>query len=165
MKADIHAIDSTCALLAKLRREAPLVHCMTNAVVTGYTANALLALGAAPAMIHDPEEAAQFAAIAGALLVNVGTITQDQAAAMRAAVAAANQAGRPWVLDPVAVGFLSLRTTVAAELKRKAPAIIRGNASEIIVLAGFKARTAPPPSPMPAKRLNCSSSRPVPPCL
>ncbi|NLE40661.1 MAG: hydroxyethylthiazole kinase [Lentisphaerae bacterium] len=139
MKADIHAIDSTCALLAKLRREAPLVHCMTNAVVTGYTANALLALGAAPAMIHDPEETAQFAAIAGALLVNIGTLTQDQAAAMRAAVAAANQAGRPWVLDPVAVGFLSFRTTVAAELKRKGPAIIRGNASEIIALAGFKA--------------------------
>lgn len=139
MNAHLYAIDSTCALLAKLRREAPLVHCMTNAVVTGYTANALLALGAAPAMIHDPEEAAQFAAIAGALLVNVGTITQDQAASMRAAVAAANRAGRPWVLDPVAVGFLSLRTAVAAELKLKGPAIIRGNASEIIALAGFKA--------------------------
>lgn len=139
MKPDPHAIETTCVLLAKLRKDVPLVHCMTNAVVTGYTANALLALGAAPAMIHDPEEASQFAAIAGALLVNIGTITQDQAVAMRAAVASANQAGRPWVLDPVAVGFLSLRTALAAELKAKRPSIIRGNASEIMALAGFKA--------------------------
>ncbi len=132
-------IESACTLLAKLRDEAPLVHCMTNAVVTGYTANALLALGAAPAMIHDPDEAAQFAAIAGALLVNAGTVTQDQAAAMRAAVAAANGAGRPWVLDPVATGFLGLRTSLCGELKMQRPAIIRGNASEIMALAGFQA--------------------------
>ena len=132
-------VEESCALLERVRREAPLVHCMTNAVVTGYTANCLLAVGAAPAMIPDAEEAAQFAAIAGGLLINVGTITRDQADAMRAAVDSANKAGRPWVLDPVAVGFLSLRTDVANELKMKTPAIIRGNASEIMALAGFKA--------------------------
>ncbi|MGI5868960.1 MAG: hydroxyethylthiazole kinase [Kiritimatiellia bacterium] len=139
MKPNLNAIDTTCELLERLREEMPLVHCMTNAVVTGYTANALLAAGAAPAMIHDREEAAQFAAAANALLINIGTITQDQAAAMRGAIDAANQAGRPWVLDPVAVGVLSLRTAFAAEAKLKTPAIIRGNASEIIALAGFKA--------------------------
>lgn len=132
-------IETSCVLLERVRREAPLVHCMTNAVVTGYTANCLLAVGAAPAMIHDPEEAAQFAAIAGGLLINIGTITRDQAASMRAAVDSANGAGRPWVLDPVAVGFLSLRTDLANELKMKRPSIIRGNASEIMALAGFKA--------------------------
>ena len=132
-------IDESCVLLERVRKEVPLVHCMTNTVVTGFTANCLLALGAAPAMIYDPEEASQFAAIAGGLLVNVGTITLDQANAMRYAVDSANAAGRPWVLDPVAVGFLTLRTNVSNELKLKSPAMIRGNASEIIALAGFKA--------------------------
>ncbi len=121
-----------------LRQRSPLIHCMTNTVVTGYTANCLLAVGAAPAMIDDAAEAGQFAALADGLLVNVGTITESQAAAMRIAVDAANRARRPWVLDPVAVGGLTLRTALAKELKAKHPAIIRGNASEIIALAGFK---------------------------
>ena len=125
-------------MLTRLREEAPLVHCMTNEVVTSYTANCLLAVGAAPAMIPDKQEARQFAAVAGALLINVGTITEPQAEAMRAAVDSANCAGRPWVLDPVAVGALSLRTSLANELKIKGPALIRGNASEIIALAGLK---------------------------
>lgn len=128
-----------CAdLLARLRSQMPLVHCMTNTVVTGYTANSMLAVGAAPAMIDDSVEAAQFASIAGGLLINVGTITEEQAVAMRAAVEAANAAGTPWVLDPVAVGALSLRTALANELKAKHPAIIRGNASEIMALAGLR---------------------------
>ncbi len=138
MKTETDFIKSSCELLERVREKAPLVHCMTNAVVTGYTANCLLALGAAPAMIDDANEAAQFAAITGGLLVNVGTITERQAEAMRGAVDAANQAKRPWVLDPVAVGFLSLRTKLSMELKGKRPAIIRGNASEIMALAGFK---------------------------
>ena len=80
------------ALLEEMRRRAPLVHCLTNHVVTNFTANVLLAAGAAPAMIHDPEESAIFAGVASALLVNVGTIEREQAEAMRRAVAAANAA-------------------------------------------------------------------------
>ena len=106
------------ALLGTMRTRVPLVHCLTNHVVTNFTANVLLAAGAAPAMIHDPEESAIFAGVASALLVNVGTIEREQAEAMRRAVAAANAAGRPWVLDPVAVGALPLRTQVAAERYR-----------------------------------------------
>ena len=124
------------ALLGEMRKRAPLVHCLTNHVVTNFTANVLLAAGAAPAMIHDPEESAMFAGVASALLVNVGTIEREQAEAMRRAVAAANAAGRPWVLDPVAVGALPLRTQVAAELVARKPAMVRGNASEILALAG-----------------------------
>lgn len=138
MKTETDYIESSCELLDRVREKAPLVHCMTNTVVTGYTANCLLAFGAAPAMIDDANEAAQFAAITGGLLINVGTITENQAEAMRGAVDAANRAKRPWVLDPVAVGFLSLRTALAMELKSKSPTIIRGNASEIMALAGFK---------------------------
>lgn len=125
--------------LEHFRRTAPLTHVITNDVVTGFTANVLLALGAAPAMITAPEEAGCFAAIASALSVNVGTLTSTQAATIRIAVDAANQSGTPWVLDPVAVGVLPYRTDLCRELLQKQPAAIRGNASEIMALAGLSA--------------------------
>ncbi|MCP5584747.1 hydroxyethylthiazole kinase [Klebsiella pneumoniae] len=118
-----------------LRAHSPLVHCMTNDVVQTFTANVLLAVGASPAMVIDPREAAQFAAIADALLINVGTLTEDRAVAMRAAVEHARQAGKPWTLDPVAVGALTVRTAFCHELLALQPATIRGNASEILALA------------------------------
>ncbi|EOV0604076.1 hydroxyethylthiazole kinase [Klebsiella pneumoniae] len=105
-----------------LRAHSPLVHCMTNDVVQTFTANVLLAVGASPAMVIDPREAAQFAAIADALLINVGTLTEDRAVAMRAAVEHARQAGRPWTLDPVAVGALTVRTAFCHELLVLQPA-------------------------------------------
>lgn len=122
-----------------LRAHSPLVHCMTNDVVQTFTANVLLAVGASPAMVIDPREAAQFAAIADALLINVGTLTEDRAVAMRAAVEHARQAGKPWTLDPVAVGALTARTAFCHELLALQPAAIRGNASEILALAGMSA--------------------------
>ncbi|HIB5986281.1 TPA: hydroxyethylthiazole kinase, partial [Klebsiella pneumoniae] len=122
-----------------LRAHSPLVHCMTNDVVQTFTANVLLAVGVSPAMVIDPREAAQFAAIADALLINVGTLTEDRAVAMRAAVEHARQAGRPWTLDPVAVGALTVRTAFCHELLVLQPAAIRGNASEILALAGMSA--------------------------
>jgi hydroxyethylthiazole kinase len=114
----------------------PLVHCLTNIVVAGFTANVLLALGASPAMVENAEEAAEFAAIAGGVLVNLGTLSSEREVAMRAAAASAHAAGRPWVLDPVAVGALAHRTRFAGELLEHRPTVIRGNASEIASLAG-----------------------------
>ncbi|HHQ6239182.1 TPA: hydroxyethylthiazole kinase [Klebsiella pneumoniae] len=105
-----------------LRAHSPLVHCMTNDVVQTFTANVLLAVGASPAMVIDPREAAQFAAIADALLINVGTLTEDRAVAMRAAVEHARQAGKSWTLDPVAVGALTVRTAFCHELLALQPA-------------------------------------------
>ncbi|MCJ1703693.1 hydroxyethylthiazole kinase [Rathayibacter sp. VKM Ac-2926] len=125
--------------LSELRRTAPLVQCITNAVVTGFTANSLLALGASPAMCDLPGEAGVFAGIASATLVNLGTPHAEQRDGAREAVAAASAAGTPWVLDPVAVGPLPVRTALAAELLEARPAIIRGNASEILALAGLGA--------------------------
>ena len=110
-----------------------------NDVVQTFTANVLLAVGASPAMVIDPREAALFAAIADALLINVGTLTEDRAVAMRAAVEHARQAGKPWTLDPVAVGALTVRTAFCHELLALQPAAIRGNASEILALAGMSA--------------------------
>lgn len=119
-----------------LRETAPLVHCLTNTVVQTITANALLAVGAAPAMVDEPKEAVEFAAIASAVLVNVGTVHERTAEAMLLAARAAADAGTPWVLDPVAVGALSFRTGVAAELAGLRPTVVRGNASEVMALAG-----------------------------
>ena len=125
------------AALATLRERAPLVHCLTNVVVTNWTANVLLAAGAAPAMVDNPHEAAGFAAAAGGVLVNLGTPYDDTTAAMHEAVRGAGEAGTPWVLDPVAAGGLPWRTTTARELLDvAAPAIVRGNASEILGLTG-----------------------------
>ncbi|MGY1841590.1 MULTISPECIES: hydroxyethylthiazole kinase [unclassified Modestobacter] len=119
-----------------LRDTAPLVHCLTNTVVQTITANALLAVGAAPAMVDDPAEASEFAAVASGVLVNVGTVSQRTADAMRLAARAAGEAGTPWVLDPVAVGGLGFRTALAADLVELRPTVIRGNASEVLALAG-----------------------------
>jgi len=127
------------SLLDAVRSGAPLVQVLTNSVVTGFTANVLLALGAAPAMVDIPEEAGPFATIAGGVLVNLGTPRAEQRDAMREAVAAASSAGTPWVLDPVAVGALPVRTPLAAELLAQRPAVVRGNASEILALAGHGA--------------------------
>ncbi len=121
---------------ALLRHHCPLVHCMTNDVVQTFTANVLLAVGASPAMVIDEDEAAQFSAIASALLINIGTITTARARAMRAAISSANAAGVPWVLDPVAVGALTLRTAFAHEVLALQPAAVRANASEIMALVG-----------------------------
>ncbi len=122
--------------LSELRTSAPLVHCMTNEVVQTFTANVLLALGASPAMVVSPKETAQFAKVADALLINIGTLHDSQAEAMLVAVKAANQAGTPWILDPVAVGGLEYRTHFAQQLIELNPAAIRGNASEILALDG-----------------------------
>lgn len=123
------------ATLQALRARTPLVHNITNLVVTNSTANALLAIGASPAMVEGAEEAAEFAAIADALVINLGTMSAARAEAMRLAAEAARQAGTPWVLDPVAVGAITYRSTVAVGLLASRPQVIRGNASEIIALA------------------------------
>src|SRR5215218_4263184 len=129
------AVDLRAARAALLART-PLVHCLTNTVVQTITANALLAAGAAPAMVDAPEEAGDFAAVASAVLVNVGTVHARTAEAMRLAARSAGAAGTPWVLDPVAVGGLVYRTELAAELVGLRPTVVRGNASEVMALAG-----------------------------
>ncbi len=135
--ATTFSLEIVASELARLRAGSPLVHLLTNEVVQEITANVLLAVGASPAMIVAAEEAAAFAAISGALLVNVGTLYPARLAVMQQAVAAANQAGVPWTLDPVAVGVLDYRTQACREFLACKPAAIRGNASEILALAGF----------------------------
>lgn len=135
-RLSIDPAHSSAQLLQRLRDTVPLTHCITNSVVTNFTANALLAIGASPAMVDIPGEAGMFAAIAGGLLVNLGTPAQEQREAAREAAVGANAAGTPWVLDPVAAGVLPVRTALALELASMGPTAIRGNASEILAVEG-----------------------------
>lgn len=133
-----HDLAAACgAALDDLRARTPLVQCLTNEVTTNLVANALLAIGASPAMASVPGEAEELAGAAGAVLVNLGTPGPDQRASVGATVAAAAGAGVPWVLDPVAVGVLSIRTRLAGHLLAERPTVVRGNASEVRALAGF----------------------------
>ena len=109
----------------------PLVLCLTNTVAANFTANCLLAIGAKPAMVVEPSEAEELASIADALLINLGTVSERQAEAMRAAVKVANERGIPWVLDPVGVQYLAYRRNLAQELIGLKPSLIRGNRAEV----------------------------------
>ncbi|WP_407944644.1 hydroxyethylthiazole kinase [Palleronia pelagia] len=122
--------------LTRLRESVPLVHCITNYVAMDLAANVLLAAGGSPAMVHAEEEVADFAPIAGALTINTGTLSPPWLRAMEAAADAANGAGVPWVLDPVANFATPYRRDASQRLLQRKPAILRGNASEILALAG-----------------------------
>lgn len=129
--------DTLAQSLARLKNTTPLVTNITNYVVTNSTANALLAVGASPIMTHAVEEVEELMAFSGALVINLGTVAKTYAEAMPVAFAAANQKGVPVVLDPVGAGATTLRTELPMKLlARYTPAIIRGNASEIMTLAG-----------------------------
>ncbi|CAG5069685.1 Hydroxyethylthiazole kinase [Dyadobacter sp. CECT 9623] len=128
--------------LSNLRNTVPLVHNITNFVVMNYTANALLAAGASPVMAHAVEEVEEMVSIAGALVVNIGTLSAHWVAGMKAAMVTAAQLGKPIVLDPVGAGATSYRNETLTELLDVAsPTIIRGNASEILALAGASVQT------------------------
>lgn len=128
------------ALRERVREQAPLVHCLTNQVTMNFVANVLLAAGASPAMTDHPEEAGDLAAVADGVLINLGTPSATSLEAMRRACLAASQADRPWVLDPVGAAALPLRREVSLELMGKHPAMVRGNASEILSLVDVDAR-------------------------
>jgi hydroxyethylthiazole kinase len=123
-------------VLARVRAERPLVHNITNFVVMNFTANALLAIGASPVMAHAPEEVADFAGMSRALVVNMGTIDSAFFPAMHVAARRARKKHVPWVFDPVGVGATDYRRGIGRHLVRMKPSVVRGNASEIMSLAG-----------------------------
>ena len=130
----------TGADLRTLRERKPLVHQITNYVVMNETANATLALGALPVMAHAPQEVEEMASVAGALVLNIGTLSDHWVEAMLLAGAAANRAGVPIVLDPVGAGATGYRTETARRLLDVLEiAVVRGNAAEVATLAGREA--------------------------
>ncbi|WP_457552855.1 hydroxyethylthiazole kinase [Desulfobacula sp.] len=125
-----------------IRKNAPLVHNITNYVVMNTTANALLAIGASPVMAHALPEVEEMAGIAGALVINIGTLSDAWIEAMFKAAKKAEQRQIPIIIDPVGVGATQYRTRTARELiQASAPSIIRGNGSEIIALCGQEQKT------------------------
>ena len=142
MKTTISS-DVLSAAIAAVRTQSPLVHNITNYVVMNNTANALLAVGASPVMAHWVSEMEEMTAIAGALVINIGTLDADWIEGMKAAGLAASRRGTPIVLDPVGAGATSQRTKAAWEIIDLChPTIIRGNGSEIMALvdAGIKSK-------------------------
>ena len=125
------------ATLRTLRARRPLVHQITNYVVMNETANATLALGALPVMAHAAQEVEEMAANAGALVLNIGTLSEDWIEAM---LLAGRAAKGPIVLDPVGVGATRYRTETAKRLLAELDVtVVRGNAAEIATLAGHAA--------------------------
>ena len=124
-------------LLEKLRNQNPLVHNITNVVVTNFTANGLLALGASPVMAYAKEEVSDMAKISGALVLNIGTLDNDIVEAMIIAGKSANQAGVPVILDPVGAGATIYRTEMSRKIIDEVNiSILRGNAAEIANVIG-----------------------------
>lgn len=123
--------------LTSARTARPLVHNITNFVAMNTMANVLLAVGASPAMVHAREEAAEFAAISDALTVNIGTADAAWYGAMEDAARVMADSHKPWVLDPVGVGATAFRQSGCARLLALRPTVVRGNASEIMTLAGL----------------------------
>lgn len=135
-------LDNISAALESVRGRTPLVHNITNYVVMNFTANALLSLGAAPVMAHAIEEVEEMAGLANALVLNIGTLSSPWIEAMMLAGRVARSRKIPIILDPVGAGATTFRTQTANRLLNELPAnVLRGNASEILALAGRPAMT------------------------
>ncbi len=129
--------SQAAALITKVREESPLIHNITNTVVTNFTANGLLAAGASPVMAYAKEEVADMVKISGALVLNIGTLTKDLVDAMIIAGKAANEMHIPVILDPVGAGATPYRTSTARRLLKEVDVqYLRGNAAEIANIAG-----------------------------
>ena len=130
------------ALDALVRQRAPLVHHITNYVVMNFTANVTLALGAQPVMAHAHEELEEMVGFASALVLNIGTLEPLWIESMLIAGRAASRRGVPIVLDPVGAGATKLRTDTARHLLDELEVtVLRGNAGEILAVAGDSGKT------------------------
>ena len=126
--------------LRAVREQRPLVHQITNYVVMNETANATLALGALPVMAHAPQEVEEMVALAGALVLNIGTLSDEWIGAMLIAGQAAGERGVPVVLDPVGAGATGYRTDTAKRILDQVDVtVLRGNAGEVATLVGVEA--------------------------
>lgn len=126
--------------LVALKEKKPLVHHITNYVTVNDCANITLAIGASPVMADDRGEVEEMVAFASALVLNIGTLNARSIEAMMIVGRKARDIGIPVVFDPVGVGATTLRTATAKRIIQEArPAVIRGNMSEIKIIAGLDA--------------------------
>ncbi len=131
-------LEKSINLIEKLRQESPLTHCITNVVTVRDCANAVLAVGGSPIMANAPEEAEEIVSIANSLVINIGTLTEEQIETMKKSAKQATKMEKPFVLDPVGIGISKIRNETPIDIiKESKPAIIRGNLSEIKAIATF----------------------------
>ena len=121
----------------KVKETNPMAGSITNTVTINFVANAQLAVGGSAAMVYLPDEGEFLAAAGGATYINVGTLLPVYEDTLPRTAKALHEAGKPWVLDPVAIGIGELRTNLLKQFKEYKPSVIRGNASEVIALAGL----------------------------
>lgn len=137
-----HLAEQAARNLEAIREQKPLIHNITNYVVMNTTANALLCLGASPVMAHAINEVEEMVGFAGALVLNIGTLSDPWIAAMLAAGKRASENDTPVIMDPVGAGATGLRTRTAKKIIDDVDVrVIRGNASEILALRDADAKT------------------------
>lgn len=129
--------DEIIQAVETVRRRNPMVGSITNTVTIIFVANAQLAVGGSAAMVYLPDEGEFLAKAGGATYINVGTLLPIYEETLPLVAKVLHETGKPWVLDPVAIGVGSLRTQLLQRFKEYKPSVIRGNASEIIALAGL----------------------------
>ncbi len=128
--------------LERIRSCGPLIHNITNYVVMNSTANALLAAGASPVMAHAEQEVEDMVNIAAALVINIGTLSEQWTKSMFMATRRASCRKIPIVFDPVGAGATPYRTRTARQLiEMIAPTVIRANASETMALIAADGQT------------------------
>ena len=129
--------EQIAQLLLVVKSKRPVVHHITNYVTVNDCANITLALGASPIMADDISEMKEIVAISGALLLNIGTLNERTVKSMLLAGKEANSIGVPVILDPVGVGASSLRREAVEQICKEIKlAVVRGNSSEILFMAG-----------------------------
>ncbi|MBE6485662.1 MAG: hydroxyethylthiazole kinase [Methanosphaera stadtmanae] len=138
IKESNQKLEEISTIIDKLRDKCPLTHCITNYVTINDCANAVLAIGGSPAMANEEPEIAEFVNLAGATIINLGNLLENQIGAMKKAAIETKNTGTPLVLDPVAVGVSQLRNEMTKEVINLSNIdIIRGNMSEIKSIANL----------------------------
>lgn len=133
--------EDVAAAVAAVREREPLVHGATGSVTRALVADGLLAAGARPMLTESREEAPVLVTSADAFLANLGSLSSDGMGGLLPTARAALAHGVPWVLDPTAIGAAPVRTRLAGELLDLGPTVVRGNASEVVTLAGGTGRS------------------------
>lgn len=134
-------LQSLATTIGLVRAQKPLIHHLTNYVTVNDCANMTLAIGASPVMATDVAEMEDMVSMAGALVLNIGTLSSLVVDSMLIAGKKATELGIPVVFDPVGVGATRLRTSTASRIIELVhPTVIRGNMSEIMTLAGLSTK-------------------------
>ena len=125
-------------LRKRIKEEKPLIHCITNPISIHDCANVVLAVGARPIMAEHPAEVTGITASAGALMLNLGNITDARIESMKRSMRTAMENKIPVLLDLVGVACSDLRLDLAMELLRIGhPAVLKGNMSELLAVSGL----------------------------